>query len=72
MGGAAGLDYNVVLKVFDLYGIDDDEQWWYLEGIRIFEAELLKSLEKKREKEARNQEVANQNIPSKTCSGAVR
>ena len=76
MGGAAGLDYNVVFKVFGAYGIDEDEQWRYLEGIRIFEAEFLRSLEKKREKEERQRKAANQHrveAPQpKTISGVGR
>ena len=78
MGDVLGLDYNAVFSIFKAYGIDEDEQWWYLEGIRIFEAELLRSIEKKREKEERKKNAANQSrvntdiLQSKTISGVGR
>ena len=76
MGDVLGLDYNAVFNIFRAYGIDEDEQWWYLEGLRVFEAELLRSIEKKREKEERQRKAANQpkvELPQpKTISGVGR
>ena len=56
MGSAYALDYNVIFPVLESYGIPKDEWWIFLEGIRICEKYLIKSMERHQEKQMKSKE----------------
>ena len=51
--GVVGLDYNVLLSLLDILGIDNDEKFLYIKGINVIEREMLEAIRKKEEKRAK-------------------
>lgn len=63
MGAIYGLDYNVVFELFRILGIHEDDSYLYFKALKVFEAEYLKAVERKRkqnEKSKSNNYLGNQ------------